>query len=257
VTRAPRLATVGSLLLAAVFAIPVLALIVQAFADEWRAPALIPQHLGFRGFRDAFADGGALAALANSLLIAVATTVLALLLGWPAARVLGERRLRHPAPVFLLLALPLLVPALATGTGLTEWFIHLNLVETRAGIVLAHLTVVLPYVVLVLTAAFSRRLTELEDMATAMGWSPARRLLAVTIPSVRPTLVAAALLGFLVSWAQYGTSLAVGGGLATLPIALLPYVSSDPEVAAALAMLFLAPAVAALAVASRLGRPGL
>ena len=240
--------------LAAVFAAPILPLIVQAFADEWRAPAFIPQQFGLRGFRYAFADAGAFSALTNSLIIALAATLLALLFGWPAARVLGEGGGRHREAVFLLLALPLLVPPLATGTGLTEWFIRFQLIDTRLGIVLAHLTVVLPYVVIVLIAAFTQRLTELEEMARVLGWSPTRRLLAVTIPSIRPTLATAALLGFLVSWAQYGTSLAVGGGLPTLPIVLLPFVGSDPEVAAALAVLFLAPAVVSLAVAARLSQ---
>ncbi|MGD9735991.1 MAG: ABC transporter permease [Solirubrobacterales bacterium] len=243
--------------MAAAFAVPILGLIVQAFADEWRAPALIPQRLGLRGFRYAFSTGDALTALTNSLVIAIAATVISLLLGWPAARALAEARLRRPAPVFLLLALPLLVPALATGTGLTEWFIRLGLVDTRLGIVLAHLTVVLPYVLLVLIGAFGQRLTELEEMATVMGWSPVRRLIVVSIPAARATLATAAVLGFLVSWSQYGTSLAVGGGVPTLPIVLLPYVSSDPEVAAALAMLFLAPAVVALVAATRSARSGL
>jgi hypothetical protein len=53
---------------------------------------------------------------------------------------------------------------------------------------------------------------------------------------------------------QYGLSLAVGGGLPMLPIVLLPFVGTDPQVAAALSLLFLAPAVAALALAAHAGR---
>jgi hypothetical protein len=65
---------------------------------------------------------------------------------------------------------------------------------------------------------------------------------------------AAALIGFLVSWSDYGTSLAVGGGRPMLPVVLLPFVGADPQVAATLALLFLAPAVAVLALAVRAGR---
>lgn len=249
--RRVRLAVV---LLAVVFAAPVLGLVVQALADQWRAPSVLPQRLGLRGFRDAFAGADALAALRDSLLVAVLTTAIAVALGWPAARVLGERRLRHPTPVLLLLALPLLVPPLATGVGLTTWFIRLGLIDTTAGIVLAHLTVVLPYVLLALVPAFTPRLTEDEEMAAVLGWSPGRRLAAVTVPSARAVLATAALLGFLVSWGQYGLSLAIAGGRPTLPVLLLPYVNADPQVAAALAMVLLAPAVVALVVATRAGR---
>ena len=148
--------------LAALFAVPFGALVVQAFADSWRAPALVPQDLGLRGWRAVTASDGALQALATSLLVAATVTGLALMLAWPAARVLGERRLRHPGPVFVLLAMPLLVPPLATGTGLTQWFIRLGMTDTLFGFVLAHLTVTLPYAVLVLLSGFGPALRGLE-----------------------------------------------------------------------------------------------
>jgi putative spermidine/putrescine transport system permease protein len=91
-------------------------------------------------------------------------------------------------------------------------------------------------------------------MGRTLGFSPPRRLLLVTLPAVRPTLATACLLGFLVSWSQYGLSLAVGGGLPTLPLALLPFVRTDPQAAATVALLFLAPAIAALAIATRAAR---
>jgi len=239
----------------AAFLAPLGALVVQAFADVWRAPALWPQHLGTRGLRYAFSGGtGALPAVENSLVVALASTALAVVIAWPAARVLGEGRLRRPAPVFLLLALPLLVPPYATGTGLTEWFLRLGLADTRIGLVLAHLVYVTPYVVLLLAPGFGNRVHELEEAARMLGAGAGRRLLLVTVPAVRPTLAAAALLGFLVSWSQYGTSLAVGGGLPMLPLVLLPFVGTDPEVAATLTILFLLPAGLALFASVRAGR---
>jgi putative spermidine/putrescine transport system permease protein len=239
--------------LAALFAAPLAVLPVQAVADAWRAPALLPQRLGVRGLQAAI-TGQAASALGNSLAVAAATTALALLLGWPAARALGGRRPRRPTPVLVLLAMPLLVPAYATGRGLAEWFVRLGLAGGRLGLVLAHLTVVLPYVVLILASSFGERLQELEEMARTVGLGTPRRLALVTLPTVRPTLAAAGLLGFLVSWSQYSLSLAVGSGLPMLPLVLLPFIRSDPQVAAALALEFLAPALAALAVAARASR---
>ena len=239
--------------IAALVVLPLLALIVRAFADVWRAPAMVPQRLGLRGVRIAF-SGDTATAFTNSLIVALLTVTVALIVGWPAARVLGERRLRHPAPVFLLLALPLLVPSYAVGSGLTEWFIRLGLDGTTLALVAAHLTFVLPYVVIVLLAGFGPRLTAIEEMGSVSGLTPLRRLAWVTLPSAAPTIAAAALLGFLVSWSDYGSSLAVGAGRPMLPVVLLPFVGADPQVAATLALLFLAPAIAALAVTVRAGR---
>jgi putative spermidine/putrescine transport system permease protein len=235
---------------------PLAGLVLEALADSWRAPALWPQRLGTRALQVTFSGpAGVLPAVANSFAVALVTTVGALALGWPAARVLGERRLRRPVPVFLLLALPLVVPPYATGTGLAEWFLRLGLADTHAGLVFAHLVYALPYVVLLLAPAFGTGVAELEEVARTLGAGPARRLALVTFPAVGPALAAATLLAFLVSWSQYGASLAVGGGLPMLPLVLVPFVGADPQVAAVLAVLFLAPAVAALAVAARAASP--
>lgn len=241
----------AGLLLGLLVAVPLGALVLRAFADAWRAPAILPQRLGTRALHVAFDAGGAVQALGVSAAVAAVATAVALILAWPAARVLGERRLRHPGAVFLLIAGPLLVPPYAVGTGLTEWFLRLDLAGTSSGLVLAHLTVVLPYAVLLLLPAFGPSLRELEEMARAEGLSPVQRLRWVTLPAARPMLATTALLSALVSWSQYGTSLAVAPDRPTLPVLLLPFVGSDPQVAAMLSLLFLLPALVVLAVAVR------
>lgn len=232
------------------FAAPVAVLGLQAFADSWRAPDVLPSDLGLRGFEVAF-GGDALEGLANSLGIALTTTAVSLALAWPAARVLGLRRLPRNGMFFVLIALPLLMPPYLAGFGLTEWFIRLGIDGTIFGVVLAHVTFALPYAILILLSGFGRDLEQLEEMARTAGAGPWHRLSWVTLPSLRPVLGAAALLSFLVSWSQYGTSLAIGGGLPTLPIVMLPFVRTDPQIAAALALLFLVPCLITLALATR------
>lgn len=248
----------GNLLAAAliplVFAAPLVVLAVEAFADSWRAPDLVPADLGFRGFEIAFGRSIVGEALLNSLEIAIATTALCLVIGWPAARALAARGFAGRRWILLLLALPLLMPPYLAGFGLTEWFIRLGIDGTLFGIVLAHVTFALPYAIVVLVAGFGRELVRLEEMARASGATPLETLRWVTLPSLRPVVAVASLLAFLVSWSQYGTTLAIGGGRPTLPIVMLPFVISDPQVAAALALVFLAPCVIALFAATRLGR---
>lgn len=260
--RAPTMGRRAMIVALAVAAVaPLATLLLRAVADEWRSPALLPQRYGTRGVEEAFADAtGTAEAVLNSLTVGVAATAIALVLAWPAARVIGERRLRHPGVVWILLGLPLLVPPFATGTGLTEWFIRIGLADTLPGLVVAHLVPVLPYVVLILATGFRPEVRDLEEAAAVHGAGPGRRLLLVTLPALAPVVAVAALLGFLVSWSQYGLSLAVGGGTPMLPLEMVPFVASDPQVAAVLALVFLAPAVIAvvlsLAVAGRAGAVG-
>ncbi len=234
---------------------PFLALPVRVFANRWRFPAVIPQEWGLRGWDYAMSPGaGAGQALHNSLLVALAVTAVAVIVGWPAARALGEGRAPRPVATLTLIALPLLVPQYAVGTGLATWFIRIGLADRLLGVALAHLPYVLPYVVLLLAPGFGARVEALEEAARSLGSGPVRRILLVTVPAVMPSLATAALLGFTVSWSQYGTSLAVGGGLPMLPLVLVPFVGRDPQVASALALLLMAPAVAALVVALRAAR---
>lgn len=249
-----RLRRCAPLVVAAMFAAPLAVLAVQAFADSWRAPALVPQQLGLRGFDVAFGSAGAGPALVDSLLVAVAVTAISLAVGWPAARVLGMRRLPRTGLVFTLLALPLLMPPYLAGFGLTEWFIRLGIDQSLLGLILAHVTFALPYAILILLSGFGREIEELEEMGATMGVPRLRRLAWIAVPSLRPTLAAAALLSFLVSFSQYGSSLAIGAGRPTLPVVMLPFVQSDPQVAAALALVFIAPCLLALLAVGRLQR---
>lgn len=257
--RGGRTGRVAAGVLAVLVGAPLLLLPLRAVADRWQAPALLPQEYGTRALDVLLAPGTrVLEATGNALLVAAATVTVALLLGWPAARWLADAAPRRRVAVLVLLALPLLVPPYAVGTGLVEWFLRLGLADTRTGLVLAHLVAVLPYVVVVLAPAFGPRVRRLEEAAATLGGSPAQVLLRVTLPAVAPTLAVALLLGFLVSWSQYGTSLAVGAGIPMLPVVLQPFVGRDPQVAALLALVFLVPPLLALVVTVRrtAGRAG-
>lgn len=231
---------------------PLLVLPVRALADVWRAPALLPQAWGTRGLEVALAPGTAtLTAIGNSLVVAVATTLLALVLAWPAARWLATAGTARRTPVLVLLALPLLVPPLAIGTGLAEWFLRLGLAGALPGLVLAHLVAVLPYVTIVLTPGFTPRVRAAEEAARTLGADRWQVLRLVSVPLVAPSLAVASLLGVVVSWSQYGSSLGVGRGIPMLPLVLEPFVGRDPQVAATLSLVFVVPPLLALLAATR------
>lgn len=60
---------------------PIATLVLRAAADEWRAPGVLPQRYGTRGVEEAFADAsGAMDAIVNSLVVALAATAIALVL---------------------------------------------------------------------------------------------------------------------------------------------------------------------------------
>jgi putative spermidine/putrescine transport system permease protein len=107
---------------------------------------------------------------------------------------------------------------------------------------------------------FSNYNPEFEDQARSLGASGTRVVWKVMLPMIWPGVVVAGLFSFLLSWAQYLSTLIIGGGrLLTLPILLFSLMGSgDRPVAAAVSLVFVAPAFLVLLLSARyLGRHGL
>lgn len=243
---APKV-VIGSMILLLVG--PLLLLPVQAFADEWRAPNIVPQRFGFRGFDRVFNDGLLAEAVGNSIVVALASAVVGVVIAWPAARALSQ--LESPRTVWLIAILPLLLPPLVIGEGLRVWFIRFGLADSLVGLMLAHLVFVVPYCILILTPGFTAELRNREAAAMTLSGDVWQRLGSVTFPGMRRQVALALALGFTISWAQYGTSLGVGGGVPMLPLLFVPLVRADPQVAAVLDLIVIGPPLIALAISQR------
>lgn len=232
---------------------PVAALLLYAGSASWFYPQLLPDRWTLDPLAEQLASPRTRAALASSLVIAGAATGLSLLVGLPAAYVLGLRRFRGRLAVLLLLFLPSVVPPLATGMGLNILFLRLGLAGGAAGVVLVHLVPVLPYTVFALLGVFARYDEGYEQQARTLGASRAQVIWRVTLPLAGPGVAVAALFAFLVSWSQYVLTLLIGGGrVLTLPMLLFSAVAGGrPTSIAVLALIFAAPPLLAIALAAR------
>jgi putative spermidine/putrescine transport system permease protein len=245
---------IAGLGLALILILPLVPLAVWSFAQGWRFPDLVPQDWSLKAWRHALSpQSGVLAAAWTSTKVALATTALAALVAWPAARALGLNRFRGRRLVILVLVAPALVPAIAIVPGLQGLFLRLGLSGTFGGVVLAHLIPVLPYMVLVLAAVFARLDTGQEDQARSLGARPVQVFRHVTLPLMAPGLATGALFAFLISWAQYLPTLVIGAGkVQTLPLVLYSFAASGRnDVTGAIAILYLLPGALALILTTR------
>lgn len=232
---------------------PIVSLGLYALARSWFYPQLLPLEWTLQPLMRQLSSPATSAALSSSLLTASSATLLALLLGIPAARVLGLRRFRGRDLVLLILFLPNVVPPLAIGMGLNILFLRLGLAGSTLGVVLVHLVPVLPYAIFALLGVFERYDESYELQARTLGANPLQVWLWVMLPLAGPGIAVAALFAFLVSWSQYILTLLIGGGqVMTLPLLLFSAVSGgNPTTIAVLALLFAAPPLVAIALAAR------
>jgi putative spermidine/putrescine transport system permease protein len=254
-SRSAATAVVGLWALVAV--LPIVPLIVWSAAFAWRWPDLLPAAWSGRAWRYVFSPTTQVRpGLAGSVTVALLTTVVAVTIGAPAGIAIGRMTFRGKRAVELLLLAPFIVPGLVVTMGIQIVFIHLRLADTVQGVVLAHLMPALPYVIVSVAGLAANVGVHAEEQARSLGATPWQAFWHVTVPLLKPGLAVGGLFAFLVSWSQYTSTLIIGGGkVQTLPLLVYTFTrSGDNPIAAALALLFVAPAIVALVLASRLLR---
>lgn len=176
-----------------------------------------------------------------SFQVALAATGLGLLIGVPASLVLARANFPGKGVINTLLLSPMMVPAIVAGSGVYIYFIQIEmlsgvqLVSTLPGLILAHVVIVIPWVVRLVTTALLSANENIEEAAQNLGATPLTTFWRITLPIARPGLVAGGLFSFIVSFTDLEKSLfLVGPGRTTLPIAILNYLewNLDPTVAA-------------------------
>jgi molybdate transport system permease protein len=244
----PRAAIAVAAVGAALFALPLLALL-------WRAPwAHAWQEL---------ASEEAVAALRLSLVCSASATVVSVLLGLPLAWI--QARLVFPGKSVLraLTALPIVLPPVVGGVALLlafgrrglvgRWLepLGIRLPFTTAGAVLAETFVAMPFFVLTVEGGLRAMDIRLEEAARTLGassWTVFRR---VTLPAVRPSLAAGVALCWARALGEFGATITFAGNVPgrtqTLPLAVYLALERRPEAGIVLSLVLLVLSVAVLA----------
>lgn len=199
--------------------VPLLILAVFSFNSSRFA---VWQGFSLDWYRAVAADANLIEASFNSLLIAVAATAAATVLGTLAAYALWKR---SSAWVSGSLYLSLVTPEIVTGASLLalfQWifrFAHLHL--GMHTVILAHVGFSLAYVVVVALARLRGFDRSLEEAALDLGATEFGAFYRVTLPYLGPAIAAAAMLAFTVSIDDYViTSLVAGVDSQTLPMTI-------------------------------------
>jgi putative spermidine/putrescine transport system permease protein len=186
-----------------------------------------------------------------SVVLAILTTGLSLLIGIPAAFGLARGDFPGRGLVTLLIVAPLIVPVILIAIAEFFFLAEINLIGTTPGLVMAHTLLAMPFVVIIVTAALRGYDRSFERAAMSMGANPLRTFWYVTLPLIRPSVISAALFAFLASFGEFLVSLfVIGSTRSTLPIQLWKGIrfESNPTIAAAASLLFAVSLIALAAV---------
>ena len=184
------------------------------------SPALSFPFTGFswRWYEEVFGNAQLWLALKKSLMIAFATAVTTLLLGGAAA--LAWLRLRSWSRISLeiLWLTPIALPGLFIGVSLLVLFAQISVQLSTFTIVVAHTVLALPVLILTMRARLTLFDLSLEEAARDLGANQLRTFAKVTLPLILPTLFAAAILAFAISFDEFVVTAFVAGTETTVPM---------------------------------------
>jgi spermidine/putrescine transport system permease protein len=210
--------------------IPLVVVAVFAFNDAnypappWRGFTLDWFLSGRGGRTGLFADGPLLKSLGTSVIVAVWVTLLAVSVGTANAFLLERARFRGKSALSLLMLSPLVIPGVILGISILAFASRLaQFADDVWGLELDFLRPGLPlvvvgqfsYIVSIATLTIAARLKRfdatLEEAAFNLGASRVAVLWTVTLPSLRPALIGAAAISFLMSFENFNTTLMLVG----------------------------------------------
>ncbi|HEU4986213.1 MAG TPA: ABC transporter permease, partial [Rhizobiaceae bacterium] len=197
--RKPGFAVSGFALLVILFLqVPVIVVVLAAFSKTSYL-TIPPQGLTLEWFGEVLTDPTYLSAIRISLLLAVGATIASLILGIAAAYAIHKRMLPGSDALTSFLMAPLVVPSVVIGVALLQYFTLIGWRGSFLALIVAHTVITVPYIVRSALASLSGLDTSIEEAARVLGADGPTAFRLVTLPLIKPGLVAGALFAFVTS----------------------------------------------------------
>jgi putative spermidine/putrescine transport system permease protein len=195
-----------------------------------------PVGVTLRWFEKFFTSAEFMNALWLSLEVAAAVLALSMTLGAMCALALARGNLPGARLLTAFFMSPLMLPAMLTGLSLFQLYLLAGIGRPVWGLVLGHTLVAVPYVLRTTLAVLHNFDRRIEEAAAVLGAGPFRVFYEVTLPLIRPGVVAGGIFAFIVSFDQFPISLfLVLPQHETLPVVLFNYMKFDLDGAIAAA----------------------
>ena len=225
-------AYVVSLLLVVFIGFPLLWMLVSSFKPAAQLfvspPRLLPSTLTLDWYRNVMLQSDAPTYFRNSLVIGAATTAICLSIGTLAAY--GVTRFEFPGKrVFLIGALLSYVfPAIVLFVPIYMIINSLGLIDTLAGVVIAHTILTFPFALWMLRSFFIAIPREIDEAAWVDGASYFLTFVAIILPLALPGVFSVGVFVFVLSWNEYlfAGVLITSGSLKTIPVGISEFITS-------------------------------
>lgn len=219
-------------LLALFILVPIYLITVSAFtprADAYVFPrSVIPTAVSADSILFFLNASGVIDSFWRSVIVALITLALALLIGAPAGYAIARYAFRgrngYRLVILATRAFPIVILAIPLAVTYRLWGID----DTILGVALMHTALALPFTVLITSSVFVSVPRELEEAAQTLGCSPLQAFLRVSLPLTLPGLAAAAIFTWVISWNDVFAAVILTLRNPTLPAKILTALPQSP-----------------------------
>jgi putative spermidine/putrescine transport system permease protein len=172
--------------------------------------------------------------------LALSSTLVATVLGTFSALSMARYRFRGREAISAFMLSPILFPTIVLGLALLVFYSRVGLSGSFTGLVIAHSVLTTPFVIRLVMASLAEFDPAVEEASRNLGAGWWRTFLQVTLPLIRPGVLAGAVFAFIISFDELVVTLFLAGpDMTTLPVRIYTYVefSSDPTISAISTML--------------------
>lgn len=183
--------------------------------------ALVPTQLTFASYIEVWQTQ--LPHLMTSLIVALGTALISVIIATPAAYALAHFRLRVTVILVFILLLTQMIPTVSLSTPMFLIFNQFGLLNSYPGLILADSTYAVPFAVLILRSFFLSVPYELAQAAFVDGTGEWGAFVRVILPLVVPGVVTAGLFAFLFAWGDFIYALTLTTTNAIEPVSVSIY----------------------------------
>ncbi len=209
---------------------PIVYLLITSFKPPELTFALPPVWVftpTLKNYTDVIIGGDFLKYFMNSLVVALSTTLIALILGAFAAYGFARFRFRGSFWLRMSVLIPQMLPPITIIVPLYVLFNGLKLTDTRTALIVSYLTFTIPLSIWMMIGFFEDVPEDLEESAMIDGCTRFGALFRVSLPLVAPGLAATAILGFLYCWNEFLYAVILTGREArTLPVTITSFMTN-------------------------------
>jgi putative spermidine/putrescine transport system permease protein len=170
-----------------------------------------PDAYSLRWYKDFINNTQWTHSVKNSFIIAIASTILATVLGTLAALGLSKPHMPYRTLVMGMLISPMIVPLIISAAGMYFFYSNIGLAQTFLGIILAHTALGTPFVVITVTATLVGFDHSLSRASANLGANPTTTFFKVIMPLILPGVISGALFAFITSFDEVVVVLFLAG----------------------------------------------